>query len=134
MRTTVLGAGSWGTALSKLLGDAGHDVALWTRSPDHARDLAERRENVKYLAGVTLPATVAPTAALTAALDGAQLVLVVVPSHTVRVTMTRAARHLAAPTIVVSAAKGIEVESGATMADVLGQVLAPAVRVAVLSG
>ncbi len=62
MRITVLGAGSWGTALAKLLGDAGHDVALWMRSPDQARDMAERHENVKYLPGAMLPRNVAPTA------------------------------------------------------------------------
>src|SRR5262249_60644046 len=54
MRITVLGAGSWGTALAKLLGDAGHEVALWMRSADQARDMAEKHENVKYLPGAKL--------------------------------------------------------------------------------
>jgi glycerol-3-phosphate dehydrogenase (NAD(P)+) len=134
MQITVLGAGSWGTALAKLLGDAGHDVALWMRSPEQARELGERRENVKYLPGAKLPSPVAPTADLQAALAGAGMVVSVVPSHTVRETLGRAAQWIAPGTVVVTASKGIEVETGATMAEVLAQVLAPGARVAVLSG
>ncbi len=134
MRITVLGAGSWGTALAKLLGDGGHEVALWTRSPDHARDLAERHENVRYLPGATLPGTIAPTADLEASLGDAKMIVVVVPSHTVRETLARAAPLIRPQTIVVSASKGIEVETGATMAEVLSQVLPAQVAIAVLSG
>ena len=67
-------------------------VALWMRSPEQARDLAERRENVKYLPGATLAKNVAPTADVEAALQGARMVVSVVPSHTVRDTLSRAAR------------------------------------------
>ena len=134
MRITVLGAGSWGTALAKLLGDAGHDVALWMRSPDQARDMAERHENVKYLPGALLPKNIAPTAALDAALAGAGLVVSVVPSHTVRDTLSRASKSISRETVVVTASKGIEVETGATMAEVLAEVLQKGTPVAVLSG
>jgi glycerol-3-phosphate dehydrogenase (NAD(P)+) len=138
MRFTVLGAGSWGTALAKLVGDAGHDVALWMRSPDRARDLAERRENVKYLPGAKLPTSLAPTADLEAALADAKMILSVIPSHTVREVFQRAAPRIAKDAIVVSASKGIELETGATMADVLadvlGGVLGSGARIAVLSG
>ena len=134
MRITVLGAGSWGTALAKLLGDAGHDVALWMRSPDQARDMAERHENVKYLPGALLPKNIAPTADLDAALAGAGMVVSVVPSHTVRDTLSRASKSISRETVVVTASKGIEVETGATMAEVLAEVLQKGTPVAVLSG
>jgi glycerol-3-phosphate dehydrogenase (NAD(P)+) len=133
VRTAVVGAGSWGTALCKLLGDAGHEVAFFARSPEAARDLAERRENVKYLPGAKLADSIAPTADLAAALAGAEMVVVVVPSHTVREVMGRGAHALAPGAIVVSASKGIEAETGATMADVLRDVVAGR-SVAVLSG
>src|SRR5579885_3639739 len=125
MRVTVLGAGSWGTALAKLLADAGHETALWTHSPDQARDLAERRENVKYLPGAKLPSTLAPTADLDAALAGTQMVVSVVPSHVTREVLSRAAERISADVPVVTASKGIEISTGATMADVLTQVLRP---------
>jgi len=134
MRITVLGAGSWGTALAKLLGDADHDVALWMRSPDQARDMTSGRENVKYLPGAKLPPNVAPTADLESALAGARMVVSVVPSHTVRDTLSRAAKSISPETVVVTASKGIEVETGATMAEVLAQVLQKGTPIAVLSG
>jgi glycerol-3-phosphate dehydrogenase (NAD(P)+) len=134
MRTTVLGAGSWGTALASVLGNTGHEVALWTRSPDHARDMAERRENVRYLPGQQLARSIAPTADLEAALAGSELVVVVVPSHTVRDNLGRAASFITQGAIVVSASKGIENETGATMAEVFADVLRPDCKVAVLSG
>ncbi len=134
MNLAVLGAGSWGTALAKLLADAGHAVALWTRSPDHARDLAERRENVKYLSGVALPPTISPTADLAAAVLQAQMVVVVVPSHTVREVAKRAVPNAAANVPFVLASKGIEVETGLPMADVMTALGVSPDRLAVLSG
>ena len=130
----MLGAGSWGTALAKLLGDAGHDVALWMRSPDQAHAMASGRENAKYLPGAKLPPNITPTADLAAALQSGQMVVSVVPSHTVRDTLSRAAKSISPETVVVTASKGIEVETGATMAEVLGQVLKKGTPIAVLSG
>jgi glycerol-3-phosphate dehydrogenase (NAD(P)+) len=134
MRITVLGAGSWGTALAKLLGDAGHDVALWMRSADQARDMAEKHENVKYLPGAKLAENVRCTADLETALAGAKMIVSVVPSHTVRDTLSRAAKWISPETVVVTASKGIEVDSGATMAEVLAAVLPKGTPITVLSG
>jgi glycerol-3-phosphate dehydrogenase (NAD(P)+) len=134
MRTCVLGAGSWGSALATVLAAGGHEVALWTRQAVHAHELATRRENERYLPGVTLAPSITPTADLPAAVNNAQVVVVVVPSHTVRDVVSHAAPALARGAIVLSASKGIEISSGATMADVLLQVAPSTSSIAVLSG
>src|SRR5262245_35241415 len=133
MRTAVLGAGSWGTALAKVLGENDHRVALWTRSKEHARALSEHHENQKYLPGIVLPKTIIPRADLEAAVKDAEMVVFACPSHALRETALSCNHFIHADAVVVSASKGIETPSGATMADVLLQVL-PRCRVAVLSG
>ena len=79
----IVGAGAWGTALANAAAAAGCDVVLWTRDPDHAREMSETRENARHLPGVALADAVRPTCALTdlAASDAA---LLVVPAQAVR--------------------------------------------------
>jgi glycerol-3-phosphate dehydrogenase (NAD(P)+) len=123
MDVGVVGAGSWGTALAKVLADKGHAVTLWGRSPAHAAELAQRRENTRYLPGAKLPASLSTTGDLAEAVAGKRFVVSVVPSHTVREVMGRAAASMAPDAIVVSASKGIENETLATMDEVLKEVL-----------
>jgi glycerol-3-phosphate dehydrogenase (NAD(P)+) len=137
-RLTVLGAGSWGTALAVQLAGAGHPVRLWARRPELARRLAAERENVQYLPGARLPAGVEPTADLAAATES-ELVLVVIPSHgfrqVVRQYLELHPRNR--PAILVSATKGIETETLARMSQVAfeeGIATDREVRFAVLSG
>src|SRR5690349_8528334 len=104
----VIGAGAWGTALAKVLGDKGYPVRLWTRHPEHARAMAETRLNTRYLPGATLPASVLPTYSLPQALGGARLVLLVVPSHALRATLEAARPDIPERAVLVSASKGIE--------------------------
>jgi glycerol-3-phosphate dehydrogenase (NAD(P)+) len=136
MRIGVLGGGSFGTALAKLLAEVDHDVVLWIHNPDVARAVAERRENTAYLPGFTLPANIGVTASMAEAVARRELLLAVSPSHVMRDVMTQARQHLDGVPYIVSASKGIEEVSLKRMSEVLGEVLGPAfaARIAALSG
>jgi glycerol-3-phosphate dehydrogenase (NAD(P)+) len=140
MDTVVIGAGSWGTALACVLCQNQHQVTLWGRDADQMAELAQQRENRRYLPGLKLPAGLRCTADLDAALralpaDRPSLVVSVVPSHTMRALMGQVASLLPAQALVVTASKGIENGSLATMVEVLAQTL-PSLsqRLAVISG
>lgn len=135
MKTTaVLGAGSWGTALAVHLARAGHNVRLWARDAELVGDLRASRQNGRYLPGIEMPASVAPTASLEEALSGARFVLVAVPSHGLR-TVVRQARDVLDPQVIlVSATKGLEVETLQRMSQVIDSEMRGRCRVAVLSG
>ncbi len=134
----ILGAGSWGTALAVQFAGHGHEVVLWVRREEQAAELAAKRTNETYLAGVDLPPALRPTHEL-AALDDCDLVFVVVPSHGFRPVVRQflAARPAGRPVVMVSATKGIETETSSRMTEVLAQEAATAARevaLAVLSG
>jgi glycerol-3-phosphate dehydrogenase (NAD(P)+) len=132
----VIGAGAWGTALGKVLGDKGYTVRLWARREDHAMAMARDRENTRYLPRVRLPDTLTPTDSLKVALDGASLVVLVVPSHALRGTVEAARPYLPPGAALVNATKGIENDSLMIMAEVVSDVLGPGTddRFTVLSG
>jgi glycerol-3-phosphate dehydrogenase (NAD(P)+) len=119
----VIGAGSWGTALAKLLGDKGIEVALWGHTPDHITTLQKYRQNKKYLPGAILPDTVQPVGDLEKAVTGKRYVIMVVPSHGYRDVFARVVPLLANGALVVSAVKGIENETLQTMTQVMGDIL-----------
>jgi glycerol-3-phosphate dehydrogenase (NAD(P)+) len=132
----VVGAGSWGTALARLLAAKGHRVSLWGRSPALVRSISERRENAKYLPGVVLPESLRLEEELEAAVAGKGLVVVAVPSCGMREIAARLGSCLTAGAAVVSTAKGLDAETGLRMSETLIRAL-PAEfhsRVAVLSG
>ena len=104
MRSTVLGAGSWGTALASVLASKGFPVTLWGRDAAVLDSVARGRE-VHYLPGVKLPPSLGASANLARALEGAELVVFAVPSVGMRQVAIEAKRHLHAGTAVVSAAK-----------------------------
>ena len=122
-RSAVIGAGSWGTALAKLLGDKGELVSLWGRDREHITRLKEERQNSKYLPGAVLPEKVEPVADLVAAVQGAQCVVMVVPSHGFREIFTRLLDDLPDHALVVSAVKGIENDTLQTMTQVMQDIL-----------
>jgi glycerol-3-phosphate dehydrogenase (NAD(P)+) len=132
MNVTVLGGGSWGTALAVQLVRAGHAPRLWVRDPDLAREIATRRENPRYLSGLELPPLV-PTTDLARAVEGAEVVLVVVPSAYCRELYRRLPGLLAKGAVLVSATKGLETDTLCRMSEVAARE-APEHPVAVLSG
>ena len=136
MRCTVLGAGSWGTALASLLAGKGYTVTAWDKDPGVLEDIAKHHRNERYLPGVPLPATMHASVDAAKALEGAELVVVAVPSHAVRPAIIEAKRHVHAGTPVVCVAKGIELDTLMTMSEVLEDVLPVPLHpyVAVLSG
>ncbi|NNL67101.1 MAG: NAD(P)-binding domain-containing protein, partial [Myxococcales bacterium] len=114
----VLGAGSFGTCLA-MLAAREHDVTLWARDAATAETIQRERRNPRYLSDVTLPENVRATNDLASALHGRELVIVAVPSHGVREVMQQAREHLDPEAILVSTVKGIEVDTGCRMDEVL---------------
>ncbi len=134
-RVAVVGAGGWGTALAGLLAKRGHDVVLWSFEEHVAAAIRERRIN-PYLEGIELPASLGVTTDLATAVGGAEIVLSVSPSQFVGRVMGAAAPHVRPDAIVVSASKGIELDTLRSMDQVLGSLLPADVmaRFCVLSG
>ena len=132
MRLAVLGAGAWGTALAA--SQAGqHEVRLWTRNSTHVAELAETRSNARYLPDIPLPPSLEFRSELAAALDGADLVLAVVPSAALRAVLREV--HRLAPSVpVVWACKGFEAGTRKLPHQVAGEGMAPDPRRGVLSG
>ena len=130
----VLGSGSWGTALAVHLARTGHDVRLWARDAALAEQMAARRVNATYLPGIELPKELQPTHALAAALAGAELVVMAVPSHGVRTVARAASPLLVSGCTLVSATKGLEETSLLRMSEVLRAECPADSAIVVLSG
>jgi glycerol-3-phosphate dehydrogenase (NAD(P)+) len=133
-KIAVLGAGSWGTALSVHLSRLDHDVCLWGRDGALVDEMRTRRVNDVYLPGVTLPETVSITQHVADAVAGRELIVSAIPSHGCRVVIREAARHAIASAVLVSATKGLEAETLLRMSQVIAQEVGPARPVVVLSG
>lgn len=133
-RAAVLGAGSWGTAFAKVLADAGTDVTIWARRPEVAEALAGDHRNPYYLPGIQLP-PVAATDDYTRALDGAEIVVLAVPSQSLRANLKTWAPAIGSDATLLSLAKGIENGTLLRMSEVIAEVGAiDPHRIAVLSG
>jgi len=134
-RAAVLGSGSWGTAYGKVLADAGTDVVLWARRPELAAALRDRHENPDYLPGVILPPNLTATDDPCEAVTQADLVVLAVPSQSLRDNLTSVAGALPPHAVLVSLMKGVELGTSKRMSEVVVEVadVAPD-RVAVVSG
>lgn len=119
----ILGAGSWGTAIAKHLGDKGLSVRLWARSRELADIIERQRQNGPYLPDALLPPNVRCTGELEEAVREAQTVYFVIPSHGLREVATQAAAWLDPAAPMVTASKGIENDSLQLMHQVLSEVL-----------
>ncbi|MBX7430692.1 NAD(P)-dependent glycerol-3-phosphate dehydrogenase [Mycobacterium sp. Y57] len=129
-----MGAGAWGTALAKVLADAGNAVTIWARRPELAEEINRTHRNPGYL-DVVLPESIRATSDPADALTGACTVLLAVPSQTLRANLTDWTGHISADATLVSLAKGIELGTLMRMSQVIVAVTgADAARVAVVTG
>lgn len=132
----VIGAGSWGTALAHLLGGNGHFVRLWDRDPELIEAISRAGANPRYLPEAALPTAVTATSSLSQALAGAAWAVIAVPSGAIRDVVAEAGAQMCADCAVLSAAKGLEAETGFTMSEVIALLLqdTPHAGVVALSG
>ncbi|BFM08009.1 NAD(P)H-dependent glycerol-3-phosphate dehydrogenase [Halioxenophilus aromaticivorans] len=132
-KVTVLGGGSFGTAVANFTASNGHDVYQWMRNEQQAQDTQKYRENSRYLPGYPLNDALQITSDLNLALEGAELVFVSIPSKSFRSVIKLIKPKLSPTAMVVSTAKGIEPGSFTLMSQILEQEL-PGQPIGVLSG
>lgn len=131
---TVIGAGSYGTALAIALARNGNKVTLWGHNAEHLRELQLARCNQALLPDVSFPETLILEASLAKALATSQDILVVVPSHVFADVLCRLKPHLQPNSRIVWATKGLEAETGRLLQDVAREILGESIPLAVLSG
>jgi glycerol-3-phosphate dehydrogenase (NAD(P)+) len=133
IRATVLGGGSFGTAVANILANNGHDVALWMRSQDRAIEINDIHENCQYLPGSKLHEGLVATSDMQAAINGADVIYVAIPSKSFRQVSEDAAQWVTPNQILVSTTKGIEPTGFNMMSQILHDVF-PKNPIGVLSG
>lgn len=135
-KTAVIGSGSWGTTLAVLVAEAHGNCALWVHDPAEAHDMAARRENVRFLPGVTLPDTLHIDDDPAAVLRGADLVLVTVPMRRLRENWDATAHLIEPRAAIVSGIKGLDPATGRRVSEFVAKWAGDAIldRLGVLSG
>jgi glycerol-3-phosphate dehydrogenase (NAD(P)+) len=134
-KVAVFGAGSWGTAFSVVLADAGNDITLWARREEVCSTINDKRENTDYLPGVDLPDSVRATHDPARALEGAEFVVLAVPSQTLRANLVEWVDDIPSNAMLVSLMKGVELGSLKRMSEVIAEVTGAAPeRIGVVSG
>ncbi len=129
----LIGAGSWGTALSKLVADNGHDVAVWSIVKEEIEMLRKNREHLDKLPGVKLPENISYTTELSEAIEGMDLCILAVPSPFTRSTAAMMKPFVKEGQIIVNVAKGVEEKTLMTLSEIIEEEV-PGADVAVLSG
>lgn len=129
----VIGAGSWGTALTRVLAENCKQVTLWIRRPELCQEISISRENVNYLPGVFLPDNVKFTADLAEAVQNKKAIVLVVPSHTLRSIVKQIKPLLNNHPMIISCAKGVEEETFFRMSEVIAQEMPQCIPI-ILSG
>lgn len=134
-RVAVLGTGSWGTTFAMVLTDAGCQVAMWGRRPEVCAQITREQANHEYLPGVRLPESLSASPDAAQVLDGAEVVVLAVPSQSLRTNLSEWKTLLPDGSILVSLMKGVELGTAQRMSEVIRDVAGvPAGRVAVVSG
>lgn len=135
VQVAVMGAGSWGTTVAKVFADAGNEVRLWARRAEVAEDVRDNHRNSAYLGDIELPAAMTGTTDPAEALNGAEIVVLGVPSQSLRENLQNWKELIGQDASLVSLAKGIEHSSGLRMSQLISEVAdVPSERVAVLTG
>lgn len=122
-KVAVIGAGTWGTALSSSLAGLGHEVRLWAYEQEVVESIRTRGENCLFLPGIRLPENIRPTGNLDEAIREADIVLTVMPSHVCRNLYEKMLPHLQPNMVFVSATKGLETETRMRMSEVIRDVV-----------
>lgn len=135
-RVTVIGAGSWGTALSLVLADNGHEVRLWARRIEQVAEINERHTNEQYLPGVVLPTSIIGYTNIGEAIHESEVILLAVPTKAIRETAAQIASLLTKKVLVIHASKGIEPRTSKRISEMIAEELPETLResIAVLSG
>lgn len=131
---SVLGAGSWGTALAIQAARNGCHTLLWGHNPEHMSSLSKDKENIRYLPGLSFPETLTITDNLEQAIKYSSLVLLSIPSHAFKDTLIKIKPFISNGTEIAWATKGFSPESGALLHQVVEQTLSADIHTAVLSG
>ena len=132
-KVSVIGAGSWGTAISKLLSTNGHEVTVWSIMEDEIEMLKTEHEHKTKLPGVALPESIEFTTDLEASIKGRDLLVLAVPSPFTRSTAHKMASYVEEGQIIVNVAKGIEESTLMTLTDIISQEI-PQCNAAALAG
>jgi glycerol-3-phosphate dehydrogenase (NAD(P)+) len=127
-RVTIIGAGSWGTALAVVAARAGHQVQLWARNADIVDSINRDHANSIYLTGTLVPPNVRASVDITEVMDSAELIILAAPSHATRGLLTDMLPALQKEMIIVSATKGIEIETGKRISEVVAEVVPEAAQ------
>lgn len=130
----IIGAGSWGTALSQVLANNGYTVRLWAREKDVCEEINLKHKNSIFIPGVRLSEQIKSFTDIADALNDQRLILFVVPSQHIRTILMQASSYIGKDAIIVSAVKGIETTSLMRPTEIIKDVLGNAVTCAVLSG
>ena len=131
---SVVGAGSWGTALSVLLAKKGYKVSLWVYEKNLCEQIKEKKENSLFLPGFNIPELIYPTNSLEEAIGQNDIILLVVPTYFVRSIANELAPLLNSNSLIINAGKGIEIDSLCTIRQILEQTLPGTCQLATLSG
>lgn len=134
MMISVIGAGSWGTALCVLLGQKGFPVTLWVRREDLLQKIAQTNENDEYLPGVLLPENVYFTNNLAEAVQNRDIIILAVPSHATEKICTAIDPFVKKNTTIVNVAKGLEEKTFRRLSQIIQDNISSDCQIAVLSG
>jgi glycerol-3-phosphate dehydrogenase (NAD(P)+) len=118
-KVTVIGAGSWGTALAMVLADNGHEVRLWGHNKEHIKEINETHENKKYLPGISLPHGIIGFDDLKEALAGVTLVVLAIPTKAIRDVLKKANQFLTEPITIIHVSKGIEPDTLKRISEII---------------
>jgi len=132
-KITIVGAGSWGTTLSILLGKKGYNISLWTRRKELAKEINSKNENIQYLKSIKIPKTVIATNSIEESTKESNLVIFAVPSNFLRETIKQFSKSINKDIIIMHVIKGVEESSGNLMSQLLKNEF-PDNKIAVLAG
>jgi len=133
-KISIIGAGSWGTALAIHLAGNFNQISLWVYEKELCDTITRTRDNAWFLPGHPLPKNIHPTSSLQSAVEGQSLILLVVPTHVIRQTLTQIKPFIGKDCLVISASKGIENDTLFTSHQITQDILGPNIPTATISG